>query len=378
MAIIAESPLNEHTTCTLYSTCVPIHSFIKAVIIPDPGYTIYGFKIGNTFPYYYKSSEEENTYYILLNETNNFLVILTSDFKDYSIRMSKSNCNDIDIVVDGYIQNYGYKKFRSGEKINIHCTPDRGYYADTSCIKITKQNSTDSQNDEVLIFPEERSGYFYFIMPNDDININVVCKTAVTVDNESYSFKLGDTYKINLVNHSPNSKFNLYLKEGYKYLPESINIGYYESLTDSYTINSTRFDEESETGDFILNIFPYDYSNKLILSVNLNINLPDTPEGWSTIGVKNSYSTFDGINYSYFYLSKPVSGRLKVKYKFTKNNSPDIYEGEKVCDYSDYNQSIYFYDSGLSSLRNTYDKFYIWIEDDDKKLISRKIVVNTN
>lgn len=380
MAVVSVSPLNEHTTCTLYSTCVPRHSFIKATIVPDLGYTIYGFKIGNSLAYYYKSSEEENTYHILLNESNNILEVLTSDNQEYSISISTEKCSFYSyIYIDDIGYSISYDKFLSGKELILPISPYDGYYVDTSCITIAKQDSSDSQNANIVIIPDSKSNRFKFIMPNYDIQINVVGKLAISSDVDNYSFKIGDLYNISLNNRTPDSSFTVKVSEGYKYYPRTFTIGYYEILSDSYTIPAYYFDDESETGNYILKVYPNHNSEDVIFSVNLNINLINTPEGWSTIGIKNNSSNFLSIiDGSYIYLSKAISDSLKVKYKLTKNNSSDIYEGEQMCNYNDNNQGIYFNCPQLSSLSSSYDKLNIWIEDDDKKLISRKIVVNTH
>ncbi len=377
MAVVSESPLNEHTTCTFNSTCVPRHSFIKATIVPDLGYTIYGLKIGNSLPYYYKSSEEENTYYILLNEPNNILEVLTSDNQKYYIDTSTEKCYNLEVLVDNKEVSFiSSSKFLSGKEIKLKIDPDNGYYVDKSCITITKRTFSDSQNANISLIPESESNCFKFIMPNYNININVVCKPAISSEIENYTFKLGDIYKINLVNLSPDTQYRISLSEGFKYSPGPFSLESYYKITDSYRIPAIYFDDESETGNYKLNFYNNKYD--LILSINLNINLPVTPEGWSTIGIKNDSSFLRIISGNYFPVSKAISGPLKVKYKLTKNNSTDVYEGEKMCTYYSSDQEIYFVNTELHSIRNSYDKFYMWIEDDDKKLISRKIVVNTH
>ena len=91
MAIVSINQTNLHATCELSATCVPKHSFIKAVLVPEAGYTIYDIKIINALnTYYYKSEEEENTYFILLNETYNVLDIQTSDNKKYNIYVGET------------------------------------------------------------------------------------------------------------------------------------------------------------------------------------------------------------------------------------------------------------------------------------------------
>ena len=373
MAFVSVNQTNLHATCELSTTCVPKHSFIKATIVPEAGYTIYNIKnTASLSTYYYKSEEEDNTYYILVNETNNILDIQTSDNKQYDVNVFWKTNPNYSVSFSSRYDIY------SGDKVTFTVTPDSGYYVDLTCIKIKKYWSSDSSKVTVLLTQDENNpNNFSFIMPNYDVSIEITPKLIITPVQEYYSFELGENVVISLENHSSNETFDVKLNNGYKN-SNDIELSSNITLTDSYEIPSSYFTEESQSGNYSLKIYLHG-TFTIINSINFDINLPGIPEGWTTIGIKNNNSQFSNINWSNFYIStsKYTYSSLNVKYKFTKDNSSDVYEKENQY-YIYSNQSFTFIENQLSTLKNSYDKFYIWIEDANKKIISRKIVYNTN
>lgn len=380
---------HKHCTYTIEKTEVPLYSFFKITVIPEPGYYIDRFyeKYYETAKFY-KSTDEENTYFILARS------------KELDIDIYTSECTKYNISPDEKITNCKISSSRNrtfeGDTVTFTITPTECFYIDPATIEVRKKlNNYSDYEYEKIDFTQSQTNpnEFSFVMPNKNVAIYAEAKFAIEISPRKNNYKQGETIIFDITNHKPEDTFNIKIADGYsttknydyKLIQSGITLSDIYELP--YSIITQKY-SETETGRYTLHIYPKnsDYNTKIEATADFVIDLPDIPEGWTTIGIKsqgNYLYKYEGfLDYSvYFYLSNIQENYnylpLNFKYSFENDNPLETIEGDQKFSFSNYSK---YCDINLGFTRKTIDltpftRIVVWLEDEDYKYISRKITL---
>ncbi len=366
----------EHCTFELEKTEVPRYSFVKIKVIPEIDYYVKEIYSSDNNPYYssnkdyyYKSQDENDTYFVFITKELSRIYITMSKKPTYRVFIDSNitHCKITSSTTQAY----------EGKTVTFTVTPSKCFYFKPSDVKVCYEYYDDKWKVDYLecIQNKTNPNEFSFIMPKDDVTISAEMKFGVTATpRKKEGFSLGEKIIFDIENHTPEDTFDLEYSDCYAYTNSKIHLASNVKLSDSYEFINTISDEE-KTGNYKLYIYPANGS-LAGCSTDFDIKVDNMPQGWKTIGIQR-YSDFMYSNNDItFILSKEPGEVITVKYYLEKNNSSDRQEGSARLEYSGYNKKITFNGSLINDYKDEYDTITIWIEDENLKLISRKITAS--
>lgn len=364
----------EHCTYELDKTYVPKNSFVKLKVYPEAGYYF-----DYEYYSYYKSPDEENTYYIQITKTYHYIYLEIREKTYHSIsRPGEINCT---ILLDKEI---AYE----GDKVTFTIIPDDFFYYDLSSVKVLKGYSyVEIDKAKTVDFTQssENPNNFSFIMPESPVAIFTNMKFCVTATSQKEVYSYNENLVFNIDNPLPEQTFDLVISENFEGLRYSEQPNNYVMIAENVTLSEKYELPQNglitkDGGSFLLKIFPHGntkISGNTVFSVNSNF----TPEGWRTVGIKDEpyYWEYNHILcYIYLLLSNcpRYDEHIMVKYTIENEDSTQTIESNVLLER---NEKLFLDLSEIIDENidlHSFNTFTVWIEDNNLKYISKKIIIN--
>ena len=376
---------SDKCTYNLDKEYVPKYTFVKLQVFPDRGYEVNRITAGYDAKCF-KSEDEDNTFFILVNSSSLEINIHIAEKKTNSVYID-GNLKNCSIDVSEGLSYYNYQKYE-GETVTFRITPNRYYYYNLSSLKVYKGahkwNIEDGKDTIVLTQSIINPNEFSFVMPDTDVTITVDTKFGLSVKSQEESYKVGDKIIFDIENNmSTYETFDIIISENYadKNSSDYINIADNINLSEKYELPENVL-EVNDSGCFTLYISPHGqfsrYSDTLTAKALFIVNLDTTPEGWTTIGLKESHHIYSyGALWVNVYLSpdKELDSNTRINFKYSFQNddpSKTVENSELHFPNDSFNFSKSFNNVDVSS----FDTFTFWVEDENLKYISKKITIN--
>ena len=385
---VCQVSVEENPDCTykLEQTSVPKGSFVKLQVIPNPGFELFDLKKNqSSFLTFHESSDEENTFCVLASDSEQIIKIsLNEKYRHYIYRKDIKN-GSISVSKDNTFE---------GDTVSFTVTPDKCFYYEADSVKVhtgdSHYNSENSKYEYLNVIQSSTNPNEYsFIMPEKPVIILAETKFAISAKSQKNVFSQGEKIIFNIENKTPEDTFDIKLSDNF-YNTEKTN---YKTIAQDVKLSKTyelpqNILTEKDTGSFTLHIYPhgenYAAQNATEATAQFTVNIPDVPEGWTTVGIKNDKEYLYGSSALTLYLSnveKIESGKIIAKYILEKKNSSEKINASISLDYYNYNNGRKYTEFWGYTIKdyinnNGYDTMTLWIEDEYLKFISRKITVD--
>lgn len=353
---------SEYYTYELEKAEAPLGSLVKISGTPIEHYEITG--VG-TYVYYedevtfFKDEDNENTFYFLVTEKEMNIHLMVKEVKKESVWCEKENC---EVKFNNGDCHY------IGDTVSFSVEPKRFYYIADDSLSIKYENDKE-EIVEVTITKTSENNYS-FIMPTDALSssITLYCIPKVGfsmvglkekyLQNEEISFELKNVFEKETVDIYVNNCFG---NSNDKVLLFS-NVS-----SDSYTIDLSKI----AIGKNKIYVYPYDNQHYRLISEEIQVDLLDTPEGWTSTGM--SVEVDNVWNEYTFYLNNIETDCTSVMVSYYFENEETQINKKSFYLYS---SSEKYFECNKSKFNNKTGKLVLWINDSYNKIVSPKITID--
>lgn len=353
---------SEYYTYELEKAEAPLGSLVKISGTPIEHYEITG--VGTYVSYeeevtFFKDEDNENTFYFLVTEKEMNIHLMVKEVSKTSVRVEKENC---EVIVNNGDYHY------IGDTVSFSVEPKRFYYIADDSLSIKYENDKE-EIVEVTITKTSENNYS-FIMPTDALSsrITLYCIPKLGfsmvglkekyLQNEEISFELKNIFEKETVDIYVNNCFG---NSNDKVLLFS-NVS-----SDSYTIDLAKI----AIGKNKIYVYPYDNQNYCLIEKEIQIDLLDTPEGWTSTGMSVEV---DNVWKKYkFYLNNIETDCTSVMVSYYFENEETQINKKSFYLYS---SSGKYFECNKSKFNNKTGKLVLWINDSYNKIVSPKITID--
>lgn len=341
---------SEYYTYELEKTEAPLGSLVKISGTPVEHYKITG--VGN-YVTYFEDPENENAFYFLVSKKNMKVYLKVSEIDKKGIRTEVEHCEVT--FPDG---DYRYV----GDTVKFSIEVDRFYYLDEDSLSIKYENDKEETVDVEITETSENN--FSFVMPTDAssscVDLHCTPKLGFAIEGLKENYLQNDEISFELKNVFEDETVDIYLDNNFE---NGNKILLFSNVTSgSYTIDLSKI----AIGKNSIYVCPYDNPYRTLITTNIQVDLLDTPEGWTTTGLK---VTKCSNSFEIYFNNVDTFQNVMVNYYF-ENDKTKIY---KKSDKTYSRRSIDIYKSDLECKTG---KMVLWIEDAYNKIISPKITID--
>ncbi len=346
--------------------------FVRIKVIPEKSYQEYIFE-GFNKPSI-QDPEDSNAYFICVTSKSFYIIPKSTKASSYNIVIETSKYGSIELIDN---KNYSYQsgcyyfygKYKN-EIIEFSVIPEKFYCIDKSLITV----ETYYKNIPVDFTQKEGEQNIYsFVMPDETVRIKAQFNIIpLPFSSLKDSYTQGENIILKMEDKElADELYNIYMKLPFE--DDTIKIQSAINFNEPYVIDSTQI----EPGPFTFIISSYTYVTEDLFQINGINNIPGTPDGWQTIGFKVEWRPFNNEKKFIFvtnYIDESITFSSITLKCFYEDNPSDIKTSKRYVYSNKHLSEMFLNESNYGT--NEYITF--WIEDEDKKIISKKVKVKIN